>query len=118
MMDLSLLTANERQALDVFVQQLHTRFGERVRSVVLFGSKARGDFGPESDLDLLVELTDDDVDLQWEVQRLAARVSLEYDLLLSVRAVGRSQWERMARYRSPLYRALQAEGVPLLPQSA
>ena len=118
MTNLHLLTANERRALDAFAQQLHTRFRGRVRSVVLFGSKARGDSGPESDLDILVGLADDDVDLQWEVQRLAARVSLEYDLLLSVRAVGRSQWERMARYRSPLYRALQAEGVPLLPESA
>jgi predicted nucleotidyltransferase len=113
MMSPPLLAANERQALDVFVQRLYSHFGNRVRSVVLFGSKARGDSGPDSDVDVLVRLADDDSALRWEVQRLAARVSLEYDLLLSVRAVGRSQWERMARYRSPLYHALESEGIPL-----
>jgi predicted nucleotidyltransferase len=115
MIALSLLTANERQALDVFVQQLQARFGNRVHSIVLFGSKARGSSDPESDVDILVRLTNDDPDLLWDVQCLAARVSLEYDLLLSVRAVSRSQWERMARYRSPLYRALQTEGIDLTP---
>ncbi len=112
------LTARERRALDTFVQRLHTRFGDRVFSITLFGSKARGDSGPDSDVDVLVRLIDDDPRLQSEVRRLAARVSLEYDLLLSVRAVGRSQWERMARYRSPLFQALQVEGIPLAPQPA
>ncbi len=112
------LTTGERLALNIFVRQLHARFGDRVSSVVLFGSKARGDSGPDSDVDVLVRLTDDDPQLQSEVRRLAARVSLEYDLLLSVRAVGRSQWERMARYRTPLFHALQSEGVPLTLQPA
>ncbi len=109
------LTTNERNALEQFVQQLHRRFGERVQSVSLFGSKARGDFGPDSDIDLLVRLDDDDPDLRWEAQRLAARISLEYGLLLSVRAVSRSQWDRLARYHSPLYQALRSEGIFLTP---
>lgn len=115
MMPSPLLATNERQALDAFVQRLYIHFGNRVRSVVLFGSKARGDSGPDSDVDVLVRLADDDSALRWEVQRLAARVSLEYDLLLSVRAVGRSQWECMTSYRSPLYLALQSEGISLSP---
>jgi predicted nucleotidyltransferase len=51
------LTTNERNALEQFVQQLHRRFGERVQSVTLFGSKARGDF-PGCDIDLLGRLAD------------------------------------------------------------
>ena len=111
------LSPSEREALDVFIRRLFSRHGRLVRSVLLFGSKARGDSGPDSDVDVLVQLSDDDPCLQSEVRRLAARVSLEYDLLLSVRAVSHSQWERMARYRSPLYRALQTEGIDLMPQS-
>jgi len=107
------LSAREREALDVFVQRLYTRYGDRVRSAVLFGSKARGDAGPESDVDLLVTLADDDPHLRSEVRRLGARVSLEYDLLLSVRAVGRSQWAELARHRFPLYQAIVSEGIDL-----
>ena len=112
------LSPVEQEALDVFVRRLHAHHSSNVRQVVLFGSRARGDFDPDSDVDILVQLSDDDPSLQSEVRRLGARVSLEYDLLLSIRAVGRSQWERMARYRSPLYRALQAEGIALSPQVA
>lgn len=107
------LTPVERQALDVFVQRLYSIYGNRVKSVMLFGSKSRGDAGPDSDIDVMVVLTDDDPHLCSAVRRLAARVSLEHDLLLSLWAVGRSQWERLSRYRFPLYQAIQSDGVDL-----
>ena len=112
------LTDNEQQALDLFVQRLYAHYGNHVQSVVLFGSKARGDAGLDSDLDVLVRLSDDDAELIWEVRRLAARVSLEYDLLLSARVIGRSHWEMLSRYRFPLYQAIQSEGIDLTPQPA
>jgi predicted nucleotidyltransferase len=68
-----------------------------VRSAVLFDSKACGDAGPESDIDLLVTLSDDDLQLRSAVRRLAARVSLEYERLLSVCAVSRSQGRAAVR---------------------
>lgn len=110
------LSPREQEALDAFVQRLYSRHKEHVRSVVLFGSKARGDAGPDSDVDLLVRLTNDDPHLRSTVRRLAAQVSLEYDLLLSVQAVSRSRWDELSQYRFPLYQALQREGIPLTPQ--
>ena len=104
------LSRREQEAVDVFVRRLYDRYGDRVRSAVLFGSKARGDAGPESDIDLLVTLGDDDPQLRSSVRRLAARVSLEYELLLSVRAVSRSQWDQLSRYRFPLSRSMVSEG--------
>ena len=107
----SVLSRREREAIDTFVQRLYDHHGDRVRSAVLFGSKARGDSGPESDIDLLVTSSDDDPQLRSAVRRLAARVSLEYELLLSVRALSLSQWDELARYRSPLYRSIMSEGI-------
>ena len=67
---------------------------------------------------MLVVLTDDNPHLRSSVRRLAARVLLEYDLLPSVRAVGRSQWDRLAHYRFPIYQAIQSDGIDLTPRSA
>ena len=48
------LTPNERAGLEAFVDCLRCRYGDDLLRVVLFGSKARGDFDDESDIDLLV----------------------------------------------------------------
>ncbi len=111
----SALTNTERQALETMVRRLHTRHNGQIQSVTLFGSKARGDAGPDSDIDVIVVLTNDDPHLRSSVRRLAARVSLEYDLLISVRAVGRSHWYKLSHYRFPIYQAIQAEGIALIP---
>ena len=112
------LTATDHQALRTLVQRLYRHHGDRIQSVFLFGSKARGDASSDSDIDVLVALADDDPSLRSSVRRLAARVSLEYNLLISVRAVGRSQWEQLSRYRFPIYQAIQTEGIALIPESA
>jgi len=111
----ALLSAGEKQALDDFVRALYAQHSPHVLSVTLFGSKARGDAGTDSDLDLLVVLTDKDWRLRRAVRRLAARISLKCDVLLSVRAIGQEQWAELARYRFPLYKAIQAEGIDLTP---
>ena len=51
---LSHLTHNERAALDSLVGRLVQVYNRDLLRVVLFGSKARGDFDEESDLDLLI----------------------------------------------------------------
>jgi predicted nucleotidyltransferase len=51
------LTEDERRALDLAVSELRDEFGKRLRSVWLYGSRARGEpRHPESDVDLLVVL--------------------------------------------------------------
>ena len=51
------LTLKERRALDRLVSELQNEFGVRLRSVWLYGSRARGErTRPESDIDLIVVL--------------------------------------------------------------
>jgi predicted nucleotidyltransferase len=112
------LSEYEREALDAFVERLYSAYPDQVQSVILFGSKARGDADPESDIDIVVILANDDPNLRSAVRRMAARVSLECDLLLSVQAVSRSRWKELARYRFPLYEAIVSEGLDLTPKAA
>lgn len=50
------LTADERKVLDALVAELKVHYGERLERVAVFGSRARGDLGPDSDIDLLIVL--------------------------------------------------------------
>ena len=112
---ISHLTAPEHQAIEAFVTRLRRHFPERILQTILFGSKARGDSQPWSDIDILIIVNEEDWPLRQEINTLAARVSLEYDVLLGPRVIGQERWERMKRHRFGLYQNIVAEGIPLTP---
>jgi predicted nucleotidyltransferase len=109
-----LLSSEESQAVAAFVGQLHQHYPERLLHVVLFGSKARGDSQPWSDIDILIVSDSEDWRFQHAISTLAARVSLEYDVVIGPRVIGRARWERMKRHQFSLYRNVISEGIPLV----
>lgn len=88
----------EQIARDV-TQDLRRLYGDRLRKVVLFGSWARGDAHPESDIDLLVVL--DRVDDRWqEHQRMGEildRHSLDNETVVSASIVSESDYANAQR---------------------
>jgi predicted nucleotidyltransferase len=89
------LTPSDQQALREFVAYLYQSLPGKVERVALFGSKAREDSQPDSDIDVLVILSQEDRELRREILRQAARLSLDHDVLLSPRVIGAERWERM-----------------------
>lgn len=73
-------------------------FGDRLRRVVLFGSWARGDAHPESDIDLLVVL--DKVDSPWQELRTMDDIlwqhSFENDTVVTAVPFGESDLEDLS----------------------
>ena len=88
--------------------------GKQLIGAWLFGSKARGDFGPDSDIDLLIVIPDLDWSLWDEIRLTAARVSLEYDVLLNTHILDQPRWRAQTRYRDTLWREVQQDGVSLV----
>jgi Uncharacterised protein family (UPF0158)/Nucleotidyltransferase domain len=88
---------------------LRTLYGSRLRRVLLFGSWARGDAHPESDIDLLVVL--DTVDSPWEeLRRMDAvlwRHSYQNDAVISAVPVAERALDDAA---DPLLIRARAEG--------
>ena len=97
-----------RIAHDV-AEDLRRLYGERLRQVILFGSWARGDAHPESDIDLLVVL--DRVDGRFdELRRMHPMLwhhSFENDTVVSATPVSESDY-REARW--PLLMRVRVEG--------
>jgi len=113
--DLRYLTESERAALEEFVARLRERYAEEVVHVILFGSKVRGDFDEESDLDLLVVVKSGDWRFHDQVSCLALEPMIEHNVVLSALTVGQGFYEKMGRIRTPFYENLVEEGVELWP---
>ena len=88
------LQNNEQQALQGLIESLQQRFSDQLREVILYGSKARGDSTPDSDIDVLVILSQENEQMRREILTLAARFSLEYDVLLSPHVIGEIRFEQ------------------------
>ena len=107
------LAENEKDALRRLVAYLHATFPEKIESICLYGSKARGDSQPESDIDVLIIAQDDDDQLQYDISTEAARISIDCDVILGPLVIGVPRWEEMRGFT--LYRnvARDAAGLDL-----
>jgi len=112
------LTIQERAAVQAFLQRLHRDYGQGIQQTILFGSKARGDSGPDSDIDILIIVDEESWPLRNAISAIAAQVSLEYDVLIGPRVIGQERWQRMGQERFSLYENIMREGIPLTPEPA
>ncbi len=87
--------------------------GERLVALKLFGSHARGDAAPDSDLDVLVLVEEATPTLENQVLDLAFHVNLAHDVYISPRVIARGIFEDPVWRSTPFIRALESEGAPL-----
>ena len=107
------LTEGEQAAVRTFLERVRRDYGSLVQDVILFGSKARGDSTPDSDIDVLIIVSEENWPLRDAISLLAARISLEYDVLIGPRVIGLARWQRMQRERASLYENIVREGISL-----
>jgi uncharacterized protein len=107
------LAAKERRAVRAFVRVLREQLTDQVLEAMLYGSKARGNDHPWSDIDILILVAEESWPLRAQVSTLAADISLHYSVLLAPRIVGLERWERMKQASFGLYRNVATEGIPL-----
>ena len=112
------LTENETRALQEYLHRLLAQQGPEVVEVWLFGSKARGDFDSDSDLDVLVILSNGNHRSRDLVRLTAARVSLEDDVLINTHVLSQEQWRCLADQQTPYWQNVRRDGVLLLPSAA
>jgi predicted nucleotidyltransferase len=95
------------------VSELATRIRElepRAR-VWAFGSRARGDAAPESDLDLCIVLPAVTSELRRRVRALAWHIGFDHDRVVATVIVPEAEFENGPLSASALVRAIRAEGV-------
>jgi len=88
-------------------------YGDRLKGVYLYGSYARGDYRPGSDVDVMILLQNyrNYWNEQKKISQLASDISLAYDLTVSCIFIKESQWKN-ASDELPLIYNIHQDGVP------
>lgn len=97
--------------LKEFREKAEKLYGKRLKSIILYGSCARGQATQDSDIDLAIVL-EGDVAAGKEIDRLIdviTDINLSYGVLLSVYPVSEENYHSV---NSPLLLNLRREGIP------
>ena len=98
-----------------FIRQVSTRYS--VRAAILYGSRARGTHGAESDVDIAVLLRGPRgrlMETSLELADIAFAVLLETNIYIQPLPIWEAEWERPETHSNPrLLENIRREGVPL-----
>ena len=109
--DLS-LKDNEREAIREATRMLKEKFP--VKEVILFGSKARGDDDPESDIDLLLLTTRP---IHWKERHSIVEalfdIEMKYDVVISIIVDSVNDWQTGLSSLLPIHEEITQEGIAI-----
>lgn len=108
------LSEQEQRVALEFVSRMRQRFNGQLLSAILFGSRARGEAKPDSDMDVLVVLSTANVEVRKEVRHLAVDICLECGIYPSTRVWSLAEWRSALEMQTQLYRSIQRDGIDLL----
>ena len=99
-------------AVHEFKKRLLHKYGERLIRFLVFGSYARGDAAPDSDIDIFVTLSGKvDWKLEIEIWDTAFEIDLEYDAILDVKVYSEEDILYTIRGRTPFMENVMEEGI-------
>ena len=106
------MTAIEKTVLDRFKLLVAAR--ARLHQMFLFGSRARGDADPDSDLDIVVILEDSaSQEGRNLVSECAWEAGFDHGIVIVPVVFSRNEWENGPERSSLLAQAIEQEGIPV-----
>ena len=104
-----------RELVSQYVEVLCKIYGKHLKTVILYGSYARGDYTKDSDIDIMVLLDLSDIDIKKYRHELSGATydfNMDYDLLIMPVVKGMAHFKYWSE-AYPFYQNVEKEGVNL-----
>ena len=101
------------KAVTQLKDRLVKEFGERIESIVLYGSVAKKRAREDSDIDILLVTTDDDKGLYDKISRIRTKIDMANNTLTALVHVSSEELERYVKLGSPFIKSVAEEGIIL-----
>ncbi|MEW6607168.1 MAG: nucleotidyltransferase domain-containing protein [bacterium] len=107
------LNKREKKIIRAFVKELREKFGENILSIRLFGSKVRGDFAKDSDIDVLLVFQVKSVKVRDKVYDILFGIDPDYELKISPGIMSLYEYQKNEELHSPFIENVEKEGIKL-----
>ncbi|MCU0285227.1 MAG: nucleotidyltransferase domain-containing protein [Acidobacteria bacterium] len=102
-----------RSAIVELKQVLIERLGRGIE-LYLYGSVARKDYGPQSDIDILLLVPGKvDTNLKEEIIDLAFYIEIKYNVVIQIITRSKEYWESGLSRVTPFHQNVRREGIQL-----
>jgi len=90
-------------------EALKKEFGYKIKDIILFGSRARGDASPESDYDILVLVDKETKEAADKIFNITCEIGWKHNVVITVFVHDKSYYED--KKYEPLFMNIRKEGV-------
>lgn len=104
-----------KKLMEKYVEEIRKIYGSHLRKVILYGSYARGDFHPDSDIDIMILLDITDLDLkEYNIKLSYMTFDFNLDHDLDIKPIAKNE-EHFKKWLDnyPFYANINREGVVL-----
>lgn len=103
------LLENEKIAVTKLKESLIEKF--KLFDFRVYGSKARGNASPDSDIDVMIEIEDYNPSVESTIDDIVFEINLNFDCFISTIIFSKKELEEGPLSESPIYKIIQKEGV-------
>lgn len=109
---LGYLNPREEEAVNKLKNLLTQKLGDRLRYIYLYGSKARGDYQENSDIDLLIVADDLNLEVKEIIGDALVDIQIEYEAPISIHTRSTKYFNEQVENRLNLFMSnIKREGV-------
>lgn len=109
------MSTKMQNLIDLYIEEVKNVYGSHLRQIILYGSYARGDYRPDSDVDIMILLDMSDLELKAYSQQLSYMTyDFNMDNDLDIKPIAKSEKHfRKWVVNYPFYANVDKEGVVL-----